>query len=225
MSSWMMMNLQDSNSHIFTMMTYFHDFILMILLMILNFILYIMMWLFLNKLNNLLIIHNQLLEMIWTLIPMIILIFMAIPSLNILYNIEEYLDFDMTIKIIGHQWYWKYEYKDFLNIEFDSFMLTNYKLDNFRLLDVDNRLILPYNMKIRSLVSSMDVIHSWAMPSLGIKIDAVPGRINQFIMMNNRLGLFFGQCSEICGMNHSFMPIVLEIIEFKYFLNWLKMFK
>nr|AHA52514.1 cytochrome c oxidase subunit II [Eumacrocentrus sp. QL-2013] len=222
MSTWSMMNLQDSNSFILTLMIYFHDFILMILLMILLMIMYIMMWFLLNKLINRNILHNQLIEIIWTLIPMIILIFMVIPSLKILYNVEEYLNPYMTIKILGHQWYWSYEYSDFKNIEFDSFMIKLLNINKFRLLDVDNRLILPYNFKIRGLVSSIDVIHSWAMPSLGIKIDAIPGRINQFMIYINRSGLFFGQCSEICGLNHSFMPIVLEVTNLLKFFNWLK---
>nr|ACY09450.1 cytochrome c oxidase subunit II [Macrocentrus camphoraphilus] len=223
MNTWMMMNLQDSNSYNLTMMIYFHDFILMILLMILVMILYIFIWFMMNNLMNLIILHNQLLELIWTLIPILILLFMAIPSLSILYNIEESLNSEMMIKILGHQWYWSYEYSDFLEMSFDSFMIKNFNLDNFRLLDVDNRLILPNKFKICSMVSSMDVIHSWAMPSLGIKVDAIPGRLNQFMMLINRSGLYFGQCSEICGMNHSFMPIVLEVMNFNYFLNWLKM--
>nr|APF47485.1 cytochrome c oxidase subunit II [Choeras grammatitergitus] len=224
MSLWFMMNFQDSFSILMLMMIYFHDFILLILLMILVFIMYLMMWFFFNKLINMKIMHNQLIELIWTIIPIIILMFMAIPSLNILYMLEDMINPFMTIKILGHQWYWSYEYSDFNQIEFDSFMLKDYIMGNFRLLDVDNRLILPKNFVIRGLVSSVDVIHSWTIPSMGVKVDSVPGRMNQFIMMINRSGLYFGQCSEICGLNHSFMPIVLECINLEMFMNWIKSF-
>nr|APF47419.1 cytochrome c oxidase subunit II [Microgaster campestris] len=223
MCTWFMMNFQDSFSLIMNKMIYFHDFILMILMMILLMIFYIMFWYLKNNLINKNILHNQFIEIIWTIIPMIILIFMALPSLNILYKLEEIIHPFMTIKILGHQWYWSYEYSDFLNIEFDSFMLKNYMNGNFRLLDVDNRLILPKNFNIRGLVSSIDVIHSWTIPSLGVKVDSIPGRMNQFNMLINRSGLFFGQCSEICGLNHSFMPIVLESVKLMNFLNWIKL--
>lgn len=223
-STWLIINFQDSNSYIITLIIYFHDFILIILLIILIIILYIIIWFFNNKFINRNILHNQLIEIIWTLIPIIILLFIAMPSLKILYNIEEYLTPYIRIKILGHQWYWNYEYRDFLNIEFDSFITNLKNLNNFRLLDVDNHLILPLNFKIRGLLTSTDVIHSWAMPSLGIKVDATPGRINQFIIFANRPGLFFGQCSEICGLNHRFIPIIIEITNLKNFLKWLKNF-
>nr|YP_010400414.1 cytochrome c oxidase subunit II [Cotesia flavipes]UQS76143.1 cytochrome c oxidase subunit 2 [Cotesia flavipes] len=223
MCTWFLMNFQDSFSMIMMMMIYFHDFILMILLMILIFIFYIMFWFFFNKLINKNILHNQLIEIIWTIIPMFILIFMALPSLNILYMLEEMINPFMTVKILGHQWYWSYEFSDFFKVEFDSFMLKDYLNYNFRLLDVDNRLILPKSFMIRGLVSSVDVIHSWTIPSLGVKVDSIPGRMNQFFLMINRSGLFFGQCSEICGLNHSFMPIVLEVVKLKNFLNWISM--
>nr|APF47473.1 cytochrome c oxidase subunit II [Snellenius radicalis] len=223
MTNLLMMNFQDSFSYLMKMMIYFHDFILMILLMILLFILYIMMWFFFNKLINMKILHNHFIEVIWTIIPMIILIFMVLPSLNILYLLEDMVNPFLTIKILGHQWYWSYEYSDFYNLEFDSFMIKDFQNNNFRLLDVDNRLVLPKNFNIRGLVSSVDVIHSWTMPSMGVKVDSIPGRMNQFIMLINRSGLYFGQCSEICGLNHSFMPIVLESINIKNFLTWISL--
>nr|AHX97812.1 cytochrome c oxidase subunit II [Paroligoneurus sp. QL-2014] len=224
MSTWMMTNFQDSNSFVMSLMIYFHDFSLMILIVILMLILYIMFWFMTNLLVNRNILHNQLIEIVWTLIPMFILIFMVVPSLKILYILEDINNnMYMTIKILGHQWYWSYEYSDFYNIEFDSFMIKDLLMDksNFRLLDVDNRLVLPYNFMIRSLISSMDVIHSWTIPSLGVKVDAMPGRINQSIFKLNRVGVFFGQCSEICGLNHSFMPIVLESANMWFFMGWL----
>nr|AHX97836.1 cytochrome c oxidase subunit II [Afrocampsis griseosetosus] len=224
MATWSMMNFQDSNSFIMMLMVYFHDYMMVILFMILIVIFYIILWILMNNLVNLNILHNQLFEMIWTLIPMFILLLIAMPSLKILYNIEEYLNFHMSVKVMGHQWYWSYEYSDFGGVEFDSFMINDFNLANFRLLDVDNRMILPSGLKIRGVVSSMDVIHSWTIPSLGVKVDAVPGRINQFMMMIDRSGIYFGQCSEICGLNHSFMPIVMEVIKFYSFINWVNKF-
>nr|ACY09478.1 cytochrome c oxidase subunit II [Aphidius gifuensis]WLE65017.1 cytochrome c oxidase subunit II [Aphidius gifuensis]WLE65030.1 cytochrome c oxidase subunit II [Aphidius gifuensis]WLE65069.1 cytochrome c oxidase subunit II [Aphidius gifuensis]WLE65082.1 cytochrome c oxidase subunit II [Aphidius gifuensis] len=227
MLNWYMFNFQDTNSYIMTLMTYFHDFIMMILFTIMIFIIYIMSWFFLNKFINRQIMHNQLLELIWTLIPMLILVFMAVPSLKILYMVEEIINPFMTLNILGHQWYWSYEYVDFKNLSFDSFMIQDNFIDlgNYRLLEVDNHLIIPYNMNIRFLVSSVDVIHSWAISSLGIKVDATPGRVNQIMSNLNRVGIFYGQCSEICGLNHSFMPIVLESTNLLFFFNWVKNFE
>jgi len=151
------------------------------------------------------------------------LIFLAIPSLKILYLTDE-LNFPIiSVKVVGHQWYWSYEYNDFNNLEFDSFILKDLN-NRYRLLDVDNRLVLPLNNQIRFLVNSLDVIHSFAIPSLGIKVDAVPGRINQVRILINRPGLYYGQCSEICGVNHRFIPIVIERTNLKNFFNWVKNF-
>lgn len=139
---------------------------------------------------------------------------------------DELIFINLTIKILGHQWYWRYEYRDFLNINlrFDSFILDKLNLDIgiFRLLDVDNRVVLPYGLVVRALISSVDVIHSWTIPRLGVKVDAIPGRINQIRIIRDRCGLFYGQCSEICGLNHSFMPIVLEVVSLKNFFNWVR---
>nr|AHA52537.1 cytochrome c oxidase subunit II [Ichneutes sp. QL-2013] len=228
MNTWVMINFQDSNSKVMKLMIYFHDFMMMILVMILVMIMYIIFWFLFNKFIDRNILHNQLMEVIWTLVPVVILIFMVIPSLKILYILEDFNNsLYLTVKILGHQWYWSYEYSDLFNIEFDSFMINiqdSLNSNFFRLLDVDNRLVLPVNFVIRGLVSSMDVIHSWTIPSLGIKVDSMPGRLNQFTMILDRMGIFFGQCSEICGLNHSFMPIVLESVDVKFYLNWLHNF-
>lgn len=162
-------------------------------------------------------------ELIWTIIPMFILIFIAIPSIKILYLTDEIHSNKLSLKAIGHQWYWRYEYSDFPHIEFDSFIIpTNQLINNeFRLLDVDNRCLLPFNYPIRILTTSIDVIHAWTIPSFGIKIDSTPGRLNQTILFINRPGIYFGQCSEICGINHRFIPIVIESTNFFYFKNWL----
>nr|WNV65524.1 cytochrome c oxidase subunit II [Cyanopterus ninghais] len=222
MFNWFYINFQDFGSKIKMLMIEFHDLALVILLMIMVFILYMILMFMKNDFVNKMILHNQMIEIIWTLIPMVILMFMVLPSLKILYLIEEVINPYMTLKILGHQWYWSYEYSDFKDIEFDSFMLNDLdNKSNFRLLDVDNRLVIPYKINVRGLISSLDVIHSWALPSMGVKVDAIPGRMNQMFMNFERLGVYFGQCSEICGLNHSFMPIVVESTKLNLFLNWL----
>nr|AFV07503.1 cytochrome oxidase subunit II [Nycterophilia natali] len=223
MTTWMNINTQDSASPLMEQLIFFHDHSLMILIMITTLVSYMMSTLFFNKFINRYLLHGQTIEIIWTILPAIILLFIAFPSLRLLYLLDEINEPMITLKSIGHQWYWKYEYSDFNNIEFDSYMIPSNEmsLNSFRLLDVDNRVILPINIQIRMLVSAADVIHSWTIPSLGVKIDATPGRLNQISFLINRPGLFFGQCSEICGANHSFMPIVIESIPLKYFINWI----
>lgn len=182
-------------------------------------------------------------EIIWTLIPMIIVILLAIPSFILLYSIDEINAAKLTIKVLGYQWYWTYEYAHFFDIvEYDYLndSLNYYKVKfhdfkiyesimvnendlvcgDYRLLNVDNYLILPIRTHIRILVTAMDVLHSWAIPSLGIKIDAVPGRINQIGLFINRIGVFYGQCSELCGINHGFMPIMIKAVEYEIFEKW-----
>ena len=201
----------------------------MILIFIISFVGYIIVFILFNKYININLLERQIIECVWTIIPAIILIQIAIPSLILLYILDESIDSSITIKVIGHQWYWSYEYTDFWSIsnnnqiEFDSYIIPSNELEEnmFRLLDVDNRTIIPYNINIRILISSADVLHSWTIPSLGVKADAIPGRLNQLKFISQRPGIFFGQCSEICGANHSFMPIVVEIVNIKNFLNWI----
>lgn len=202
----------------------FNDHAIIIIIIITSIVSYIIISILFNKLINRLLLEGQLIELIWTITPAIILVFIAIPSLRTLYLIEESIKPIVSIKTIGHQWYWSYEYSDFKNIEFDSYIKPTKLLINreFRLLDVDNRIIIPFNVPIRIISTSLDVIHSWTVPSLGIKIDATPGRINQANIICKRPGLFFGQCSEICGSNHRFIPIVVERINTKSFSDWLK---
>jgi cytochrome c oxidase subunit 2 len=181
-----------------------------------------------NTFINKTLLERQIIESIWTVIPAIILVQIAIPSLLLLYILDESIDSSLTIKVLGHQWYWRYEYSDFwhltkLNmVEFNAYIIpTNELRDNmFRLLDVDNRTILPFKVHVRVLISSSDVLHAWTVPSLGVKADAVPGRLNQVKFIAQRPGLFFGQCSEICGANHRFIPIVLEIVSPSIFYSW-----
>lgn len=180
---------------------------------------------FLNSFGSRFLLHGNFLEILWTVLPMLVLFDIAIPSLRILYYIENLQLFMYSIKTIGHQWYWSYEFINrFLNLSFDSYILSNadLQIDRYRLLDVDNRLVIPVKIPIRNVVTSVDVIHSWALPSIGVKIDAIPGRLNQVYLFAIRRGVYFGQCSEICGMNHRFIPIVLEVTDIKNFINWIK---
>ncbi len=172
--------------------------------------------------------HNVLLEIIWTIIPIFILSAIALPSLALLYAMEEAVAFNLTVKAIGHEWYWSYEIphdKTFglYTIQYDSYMMPTDELypGFLRLLEVDNRLILPIKLNIRLLISSADVLHAWAVPSFGIKLDACPGRLNQATLFIKRTGIYFGQCSEICGINHAFMPIVVTAIPQITFRFWL----
>nr|WOW98998.1 cytochrome c oxidase subunit II [Oecleopsis sp.] len=221
MSTWMKMSLPDSASPIMEQLIFFHDHTLFISLMILSTVMYMMTMMFKNKLINRNLNENQMIETTWTIMPALILITIAIPSLKILYMMEEIINPVITIKTMGHQWFWSYEYSDKNQIEIESYMEKKKKLKKFRLLDVDNRISLPYLTQSRMLISSTDVLHSWTIPSLGLKMDAIPGRLNQISVIINKPGLFFGQCSEICGTNHSFMPIVLESVKMKYFIKWI----
>nr|AZH07862.1 cytochrome c oxidase subunit II [Lepinotus reticulatus] len=217
------MSLQESCSPIMEQLIFFHDHSFLIILMITILVTYIMTSLFTNKIINRFILEHQMIETIWTIIPGVILIFIALPSLRLLYLLDETKNPSITLKTVGHQWYWSYEYSDFLNIEFDSFMIptTDNLTSDFRLLEVNNRTILPFKTQIRLLVTAADVLHSWTVPSLGVKVDANPGRLNQMSFYMTRPGIFFGQCSEICGSVHSFMPIVIESISKSSFIHWL----
>nr|ANZ54416.1 cytochrome c oxidase subunit II [Hieromantis kurokoi] len=223
MATWSNLNFQNSASPLMEQIIFFHDHTLIILIMITILVGYLMLSLFFNKYTNRFLLEGQIIELIWTILPAITLIFIALPSLRLLYLLDDLNNPLITLKTIGHQWYWSYEYSDFKNIEFDSYMIqpNDMSPQNFRLLDVDNRIILPMNNQIRILVTATDVIHSWTIPSLGVKVDANPGRLNQTSFYINRPGIFFGQCSEICGANHSFMPIVVESISIKNFINWI----
>nr|QII42036.1 cytochrome c oxidase subunit 2 [Anopheles sinensis]QII42049.1 cytochrome c oxidase subunit 2 [Anopheles sinensis] len=223
MATWANLGLQDSSSPLMEQLNFFHDHTLLILTMITILVGYIMGMLMFNQFTNRYLLHGQTIEIIWTVLPAIILMFIAFPSLRLLYLMDEINTPSITLKSVGHQWYWSYEYSDFMNLEFDSYMIPTNELETngFRLLDVDNRIVLPMNNQIRILVTATDVLHSWTVPSLGVKVDATPGRLNQINFLINRPGLFFGQCSEICGANHSFMPIVIESIPMNYFIKWI----
>lgn len=181
-----------------------------------------------NKIANKKFTHSTPLEIVWTITPALLLLLLAGPSFALLYSIDEVVCPEISIKVIGHQWYWSYEYSDYhhyvteKSINFDSYILAQDDLANggLRLLEVDSRLKLPTHTHIRVLVTSADVLHSWAVPSLGVKIDACPGRLNIVSLYIERPGVFYGQCSEICGVNHGFIPIVVESLPHNQYVEW-----
>nr|YP_009563986.1 cytochrome c oxidase subunit II [Alpheus inopinatus]QAX91336.1 cytochrome c oxidase subunit 2 [Alpheus inopinatus] len=222
MASWKALGFQDSASPLMEQLIFFHDHAMLVLILITTLVGYMMATLLFNKLINRFLLEHQNIETIWTILPAIILIFIALPSLRLLYLLDEVNEPSVTLKTVGRQWYWSYEYSDFIKMEFDAYMISSNDLEDsqFRVLDVDNRTVLPTNTQVRVLASAADVIHSWTVPTLGVKVDAIPGRLNQTSFNMNRPGLFYGQCSEICGSNHSFMPIVVEGTSTSFFLEW-----
>lgn len=173
------------------------------------------------------IIHGTLIEVLWTVTPSLILVMIAVPSFALLYSLDEVVDPAVTVKAIGHQWYWTYEYSDYAegdedSIQFDSYMIPDDELElgQLRLLEVDNRMVVPVHTHVRVVITAADVLHSWAVPSLGVKCDAVPGRLNQVPVYIRREGVFYGQCSELCGVNHGFMPIVVEAVPLENYVDW-----
>jgi cytochrome c oxidase subunit 2 len=175
------------------------------------------------------VVHGAVIEVIWTMVPALILVGIAIPSFALLYSVDEVVDPSVTIKIIGHQWYWSYEYSDYTNndtgdsIAFDSYIVPDDELvrGQYRLLEVDNRVRMPIDTHIRLVITAADVLHCWTIPSFGVKLDACPGRLNQVSLYVMRIGTYFGQCSEICGVNHGFIPIVVEAVSMKDYITWL----
>nr|QXT44377.1 cytochrome c oxidase subunit 2 [Apicotermes arquieri]QXT44494.1 cytochrome c oxidase subunit 2 [Apicotermes arquieri] len=222
MTTWLNLTLQDSASPIMEQLIFFHDHALMIILMIITMVFYTMVMIVQNKQTSRFLLEGQMIETVWTIAPAVILVFIAMPSLRLLYLMDEIHNPALTLKAIGHQWYWSYEYSDFTKLEFDSYMVQqeDSQMNTFRLLDTDNRIVLPMNSPIRMIVTAADVLHSWTVPSLGVKTDATPGRLNQVSFSINRPGILYGQCSEICGANHSFMPIAIESVSTNQFISW-----
>lgn len=209
MPIWTALSFQDNTSITMEHIIFFHDHAIIILSLITILTLYIIISIIIRKSFNKYIIEGQEIETIWTILPSLILIFIAIPSLKTLYLIEDIKTPRITIKSTGHQWYWSYEYRSLNEIETDNFIENSNLL---RLLKTNEILYLPAKIRIRNIVTSSDVIHSWAIPSIGVKVDALPGRLNQIFLFSKRLGVFTGQCSEICGTNHSFIPILTWVI-------------
>nr|YP_010757242.1 cytochrome c oxidase subunit II [Ergasilus tumidus]WEU66994.1 cytochrome c oxidase subunit 2 [Ergasilus tumidus] len=224
---WNQYMLQEGASPVMEEFIFFHDFVMTILAFIMGLVGLSMIQLLKSKFINKSMLEGQALEFIWTLVPALVLVQVALPSLILLYMLDDSSSCSLTMKVMGHQWYWSYEYSDFWAgdkaIEFDSVMVkeSDLSLGEFRLLETDNRPVLPYLIQIRTLVSSSDVIHSWTVPCLGVKADANPGRLNQLKFLSYRPGVAYGQCSEICGANHSFMPIALEFVNNNDFLKWI----
>jgi len=231
---------QDSATQIMEWMVEFHNFIMCDLILttgLVCFFLYCTI-IFFNASSNKTPItsytHDSMSEIAWTAYPAIVLIGIAFPSFALLYALDDLIDPSLTLKIIGHQWYWSYEYggslvdsssntlKD-INLQFDSYLIANndLSLGRFRLLEVDNRIKLPIKTHIRLMITSADVLHCWTIPSFGVKVDACPGRLSQASVFIKRCGVYYGQCSELCGVNHGFMPIVVEAIPTTKFVAWL----
>nr|BCD52212.1 cytochrome c oxidase subunit II [Strongyloides procyonis] len=202
---------------------WFHNYSCSFLLGVLVFVILVILYLFNNsyyfKSSK---VEYQFGEFLCSVIPMFILLFQMFPSLSLLYSGGVFcMDSNLTIKVVGHQWYWSYEYSD-IGIEFDSYMksLDSLLIGEPRLLEVDNRCIIPFGTNIRFCITSADVIHSWALPSFAIKLDAVSGILSTVTYNFPLIGVFYGQCSEICGANHSFMPICVEVTLLENFKNW-----
>lgn len=168
--------------------------------------------------------HNVKLEVIWTVVPVLILVAIAIPSVRIHAKMEDNIQADMTLKVTGYQWYWGYEYPDNGGINFESRMVEDADLteDQVRLLSVDNPVVIPVNTKIRVQTTGADVIHAWALPAMGVKRDAVPGRLNETWFEATKEGVFYGQCSELCGVKHGFMPIEVHVVSKEQFAAWVQ---
>jgi len=168
--------------------------------------------------------HNTALEIAWTAIPVLILVVIAIPSFKLLYFMDRAVAPEMTLKAVGHQWYWSYEYPDHGDFTFDAYMIADQDLQEgqLRLFDVDNRVVLPVDTDVRVLTTATDVIHSWAVPALGIKLDAIPGKVNETWVRIERPGIYYGQCSELCGAYHGFMPVMIEAVSKEEFDAWVE---
>lgn len=221
MATWEQLNFQNRASPLIEQFIFLHDFIITILILIVSTVFYIVANIKINKATKIQISDNHELEILWTFLPGLVLILIAFPSLRLLYITEENKEHSINLKTIGHQWYWSYEYSDFKNLEFDSFILPLENINQFRLLDVDNHTVLPEKTPIQVFISSRDVLHSWTIPNMGIKSDSTPGRLNIVNLFNIKPGLFYGQCSEICGTNHRFIPIVVDVRPISSFKSWI----
>lgn len=228
------LGFQDPATPVFEEIINFHNYVFIYM----TFVIVGVMWILFELLRQFrkaerfishkFLIHGTLIELVWTITPAIVLVAIAFPSFKLLYLMDEVIDPAITIKVVGHQWYWSYEYSDYVaqdgsSIAFDSYMVPEADLEvgDLRLLEVDNRILVPQNTHVRMIVTSADVIHSWAVPSLGIKMDAIPGRLNQTSFLANRAGVYYGQCSEICGFGHSVMPIAVEVTDIENYCSYI----
>lgn len=225
-------NFQEAATEVMERVEWLHEFLMIVMSAIVMIVMFLIAYVCIrynakanpvpNKFS-----HNVLIEIIWTIIPVILLIIIAIPSFRILYYVEHPPKADLTLKVVGYQWYWHYIYPDNGNFEFDSYMKQTKDLapGEKRLLEVDNRVVLPAGKVIRILTTGADVIHSFAVPSFGIKMDAIPGKANETWIKVDKPGVYYGQCSELCGVNHGFMPIAVEVVPEEQFAAWVEMAK
>ncbi|HNF29015.1 MAG TPA: cytochrome c oxidase subunit II [Chitinophagaceae bacterium] len=230
------LGVQDPATPVMEGMLFFHNYLLFFLIVIGVFVCWLLTYVVVNFNEHTNPVaqkftHSSILEIVWTILPALVLLLIAVPSFALLYSLDELIDPAVTLKVIGHQWYWSYEYADYTGLDyldngviinFDSYMVPTNDLvkGSFRLLEVDNRVVLPINTHIRVLVTAADVLHCWAVPSFGIKLDACPGRLSQTSLFIKREGVYYGQCSEICGVNHGFMPIVVRGVSFDRYTDW-----
>lgn len=210
---WGQYGLQNALSTTIEQIIYFHDYLIIVIIIIIGIVGYFLVFVLFSKIFSSSIVADHLVESVWTILPIVVLIFLVYPSIYLLYLVDETrVEFLCTLKVIGHQWYWSYKIDGLLVLDIDSYIDIDRVV---RLIDVDNRVVVPVQEHIRALITSRDVLHSWALPSLGVKIDAVPGRLNQFVFIVILNSVIHGQCSEICGVNHSFIPIVMESVSLK----------
>jgi cytochrome c oxidase subunit 2 len=222
------MGLQDAATPTMEKITDFHNLLLVIITVITLFVLGLLIYVMVrfrasrnpvpSKTT-----HNTWLEIAWTVVPVFILLGIAWPSFELLYFADRTENAELTVKATGHQWYWTYEYPDQDGLEFDSVMVAEEDLEEgqLRLLTTDTKVVVPVNTNVRMLITADDVLHSWAIPAFGVKLDAVPGRVNETWFRATREGTFYGQCSELCGVNHGFMPIMVEVVSKEAFESWL----
>ncbi len=221
------MNLQEPHSSLMEQMVAFHDFLLYIIFGISIFVLGLLLFTIarFNEKRNPTpskTTHNTMIEVLWSVIPIFILVVIGLFSLPLLFRSDDTVNADLTVKVIGRQWYWSFEYPDHGDFTFDAFLIPDdeIKPDQVRLLSTDENLVLPVGKKIRVLVTSSDVLHAFAMPALGMKTDAVPGRTNEIWFDINEPGMYYGQCSELCGSGHAFMPIAIQAVTQAEFDAW-----
>ena len=222
------LGFQEAASENMTMITDFNNFLLILMTAISVFVLGLMLYVMLrfNARANpkpSTTTHNTLVEVIWTVVPIVILVVIAIPSFRLLYFQRDIPEADMTVKAVGYQWYWGYEYPDHGDFAFDSLMLSDEERgDQPRLLATDTAMVVPVDTTVRVIVTAADVLHAFALPAFGLKMDAVPGRLNETWFKAEKTGTFYGQCSELCGIRHSFMPIRIEVVSKADFALWVE---
>jgi len=226
-SAWQL-GLQDAGSPVMEEVVWFHNYVLAFIAVITMFVLALLLTVIVRfngraNPNPSRTTHSTMLEIAWTVMPVVILVFIAVPSFRLLFHQLNIPKSDLTVKATGSQWYWSYTYPDEGNLEFTSNIVEDAKLKpgQPRLLTVDNELVVPVNKVVRVQVIGSDVIHSFAVPSFGIKIDAIPGRLNETWFEARREGVYYGQCSELCGKNHAFMPIAVRVTSEKGYADWL----